>query len=321
MAYIVTEVSSQEYLKHIDRAVVTFESVQFNELNSHKCEKVLYLLFSDDNKVRFGLIAGIRNKVMKIPFSAPFSIISSNKENKISEYHLAVQALVEYVKTETDILEIYFTMPPYFYAESRIANMQNALFVNGFSIDKIDLNYHYPAFEFDENYIEKIDVKAKQKLRASLKQDLTFYKADEERDILEAYSIIKDNRETKGYPLHMSITDVLDTIKIVKADFFIVKSSLNDGVASAMVFEVTPEIVLVVYWGNRAGTEHLKPMNYLAYKVFEYYNGLGKSIVDIGPSTDNSIPNYGLCDFKQGIGCKTSAKISAKCLICRTQKS
>ena len=30
--------------------------------------------------------------------------------------------------------------------------------------------------------------------------------------------------------------------------------------------------------------------------------------VDIGPSTENSEPNYGLCEFKEGIGCKIVPK-------------
>lgn len=30
--------------------------------------------------------------------------------------------------------------------------------------------------------------------------------------------------------------------------------------------------------------------------------------LDIGPSTENSIPNYGLCDFKESIGCRRSLK-------------
>jgi len=30
--------------------------------------------------------------------------------------------------------------------------------------------------------------------------------------------------------------------------------------------------------------------------------------IDIGPSTENSIPNYGLCEFKESIGCDISPK-------------
>ena len=44
-------------------------------------------------------------------------------------------------------------------------------------------------------------------------------------------------------------------------------------------------------------------MNYLSFSVFEYYKKLGIHIVDIGPSSEDSVPNHGLCEFKESIGC------------------
>lgn len=48
----------------------------------------------------------------------------------------------------------------------------------------------------------------------------------------------------------------------------------------------------------------------MAYKLQEYYFLKGKKYLDIGPSTDFSIPNYGLCNFKESIGCDISLKLS-----------
>ena len=46
----------------------------------------------------------------------------------------------------------------------------------------------------------------------------------------------------------------------------------------------------------------------LAPKVFEYYKAKGYQYVDVGPSTEDSLPNYGLCEFKESIGCDISQK-------------
>ena len=51
-------------------------------------------------------------------------------------------------------------------------------------------------------------------------------------------------------------------------------------------------------------------MNFLSYKVFEFYSQLGKKNVDLGISTVNSVPNYGLCEFKEGIGCRIDPKFT-----------
>ena len=51
-------------------------------------------------------------------------------------------------------------------------------------------------------------------------------------------------------------------------------------------------------------------MNYLAYSLFDYYADNGLRILDIGPSTEDGIPNYGLCEFKESIGCSVTMKYS-----------
>ncbi|GHT22569.1 hypothetical protein AGMMS4957_12930 [Bacteroidia bacterium] len=52
----------------------------------------------------------------------------------------------------------------------------------------------------------------------------------------------------------------------------------------------------------------MKTMNFLSYKVFEYYKGAGINIVDIGTSTEEGIPNFGLCEFKESIRCFVDLK-------------
>lgn len=306
------EINSETFQKCFPDHSVVFESVAFNELNTHKCTQIMYLAVMDEDKYRFGLISGLcESGMLRAPFSAPFTLFSRvKKNNRVGDYHEAVQALVNYCRTRNEVREVLFTLPPSFYGETSVSSLANAFYVNGFALEKLDLNFHFDLGLFGEKYIEEIDIKARQKLRASLKAGLTFEKIGSGQDVQEAYAIIKNNRASKGYPLHMSYEDVVKTTGVINADFFIARDCSRKGVASAMVFHVAAGIAQVIYWGNIEGSDDLKPMNYLSYKVFEYYKNMGMRAVDIGPSTDNSIPNLGLCDFKQGIGCLTSAKYS-----------
>ena len=77
-----------------------------------------------------------------------------------------------------------------------------------------------------------------------------------------------------------------------------------------MVYRVSGDKAQIIYWGNSPDTENLRPMNFMAYSIFNHYKGKGVKFMDIGPSTEFSIPNVGLCDFKQSIGCTVSPKIS-----------
>lgn len=49
-------------------------------------------------------------------------------------------------------------------------------------------------------------------------------------------------------------------------------------------------------------------MNMLTYSLFQHYRKTGVRILDIGISTENGIPNFGLCEFKESIGCSVSLK-------------
>jgi lipid II:glycine glycyltransferase (peptidoglycan interpeptide bridge formation enzyme) len=109
----------------------------------------------------------------------------------------------------------------------------------------------------------------------------------------------------------MTWGQILETTSVIQADFFLAKNSMQQDIASAIVFHVRErEIVQVIYWGDKPEYSEHKTMNYLSFKVFEYYKHAGFKYVDIGPSSENSLPNYGLCEFKESIGCFISPKIT-----------
>ena len=77
-----------------------------------------------------------------------------------------------------------------------------------------------------------------------------------------------------------------------------------------MIFYISSEIVKVVYWGDLSKMSYLKSMNFLSYKIFEFYKNTDVKMVDTGTSSENSIPNIGLCEFKESIGCDVSTKLT-----------
>lgn len=123
----------------------------------------------------------------------------------------------------------------------------------------------------------------------------------------QAYDVIAQNRSERGFPLRMTWEQVLETIQLVKADFFLVKKE-QTSIAAAVVFHVADGIVQVIYWGDLPQYAECKTMNFLSYRLFEHYKNQGVKMIDIGPSTEDSIPNYGLCEFKESIGCEVRIK-------------
>jgi hypothetical protein len=302
------EVENHEFENIFSSPYHCFNKAEFNELNKHKSDKLFYWLFKAD-KVRLGLICGLMNGHLSSPFSSPFGgLLFLNKNTKIKYIEEAIDAILD--KCNGEKLKFSITLPPIFYNETFVSKSINCLFRKGFKVEGVDLNYAYKLEDFTDNYLNTIERNAKKSLKKSFGFNLDFKECESDTDKRDAYEIIKQNRQSKGYPLHMTWEQIESTASIVPVDYFILRDSDKTAIASAIVFRVAKGIVQVIYWGNLAEFNQCRPMNYLSYKILEYYKKLNFKYVDIGPSSKDSIPNYGLCEFKESIGCHVVPKFS-----------
>ncbi len=305
----IVAVSEKEYTRIITNPYHIFGSAGFNNVNADKCDSVHYLLFKD-SKYRLGIIGGIGNNSFLSPFSAPFGGFSFLQEDvRISYIDEAIILLNKWAKTR-ELSGIKITLPPTIYQESFLAKQINSLYRNGFHIDKTDLNYAYQLASFTQEYPSSIWYNARKNLKIALANNFSFKKAVLEVEKETTYNIIRQNREARSFPLRMTWQQVQTSAAVIPADFFLVENEAAVAVAAAIVFHVASGIVQVIYWGDLPEYANLKTMNFLSSKVFEHYHQLNLNIIDIGPSTEDSIPNYGLCEFKESIGCSISCKFS-----------
>lgn len=303
---VIKELSAEEYATVIKQPLHAFNKAEFNTLNKTKASSLYFLLFSD-TKPRMGIIVGVIENELRTPFSAPFGGFSNVKEGiSLEQIEAAVENLIAWM-TSKKINSIKIGLPPSIYNPGLIAKITNVLYRLGFTQENIELNYAFNLDNFHNGNIQNLRKNARKNLRNALANDLHLQicKTIEEQE--QAYDIIASNRKSKGYPLRMSWEQIIETLKIIDADFFIVNNH-NSPVAAAMVFHVSTVIVQVVYWGDLVEYSHLRPINFLAFRLFGYYKEMQFQYVDIGPSTENSQPNYGLCDFKESIGCDIQLK-------------
>lgn len=307
----VIEVDSKSFIDIFPKPYVIYSSGDFTNLNKEKAEQVFYLVFKD-SKFRLGLIGGVKNGSFFSPFSAPFgALVYLRDDIQISMIESAIQLMLIWAR-DKNIKSINLTLPPTFYNETFISKQMNSLFTNKFVVSEIDLDYSYHLSGFNADYPSTIWPNARNKLKNALKYNLSFLKCTNNIQKEAAYDIIKANRQSRGYPLKLSWNQIEDTICIINADFFLVKSGDGNGIGSAIVFHSGTDIVQVIYWGDLPEYAHMKTMNFLSFCIFNYYREQGIKIIDLGPSTDNSLPNYGLCEFKESIGCKVSSKLTFK---------
>ncbi len=296
--------TAEEYKNIFPSPYHIFNDANFAKINEAKCEEVVYLLFKD-KKYRLGLTAGIRNNILHSPFSAPFGGFSLQKEDiQISTIENAEKLLTQFCR-DKKLSGIKLLLPPIFYAETFLAKYLNVLYRHGYQTTNLDLDF-YINLKNTSDYENSIWYNAKKNLRIANNNNLTFEKVGTE-ELELVYEIIKQNRAFKGKPFNMSIDDIKATMNIIPTDLFLTKHN-DTAIASAIVFRVNSHILYIPFWADLPGNLELKPMNLLSAKIFEFYRDKGDSYVHIGISTENSVPNYGLCDFKESIGCTITPK-------------
>lgn len=303
----IIEIDADEYGKVVGEDVPLFCRKEFLELNSDKADTVHYLL-GRDSKNRFAFAIGSVGNKWLAPFSAPFSdIISLRKNSTMGQIWEFIAALNKYVKNSgAHTVSIY--LPANVYNSQSNAKIMNALLGNGYQLEYEDINYSFDLRNISiDDYSNSIQHMARKNLNIAFRKELTFYHCDGREEKSVAYDVIKKNREYRGFPLHMSKEQLMNTIKIVDHDFFLIKLK-GTILAAAVVYHLTNKIAQVIYWGNLPGTEQYKPINFVAYKLIEYYKEKGFTMIDIGISTEEGKPNFGLCTFKESIGCVSSSK-------------
>ena len=303
----ILRINAKEYEQIFNHPQHVFNSVTFSELNKDKCDELHYLVFKE-SKIKLGIILGQRDGELRSPLSAPYGGFTSNKAVDIAFYENAVECLKHYGNELK--MPIRITLVPSSFDPTHYSKSYFALQRGGANILYTDLNFEYRVEKFT-NYEENLERSARKNFHNSKKVDFVFEQLDssKESDVTRAYDVIRRNRESRGFPLRMSLQAILDTIKVVPADFFIMTYEGVD-VAAAQVFHVADDICRVIYWGDITEYAHLRVMNFFTYKIFEHYYNKGIRLLDIGISTENGIPNYGLCDFKENIGCDVSLQFS-----------
>lgn len=307
---IVENVSADHYSQVVKAPYFIFGTAAFGRLNEHKVSRVAYLLFKN-NKYRLGVIGGISDGVFSSPFSAPFGGFTPLSDDlRLPHIEEAVDSLERWCR-ENRVTRVRVTFPPALYNSYFIDRSVNVLFRKGFEITAVEINHYFDTQRFDNDaYPGSMWHNARKNLRIAMDNRLIFEKCHSEDQRRAAYDVIKLNREKRGFPLRMSWLDVEKTTALIKADSFLATTADNVYVGAAIIFHVSSNAVQVVYWGDDPAHSALKTMNFLSFNVFKYYRDSGVRFIDIGQSTDNSVPNYGLCEFKESIGCDVATKFS-----------
>jgi hypothetical protein len=127
----------------------------------------------------------------------------------------------------------------------------------------------------------------------------------------QVYDVIAANRGRRGFPITMTYEAVQQMVAAFPERMvFFGTFSGEEMVASSICIRVNPNVLYVLYWGDLAGWDKFSPVSLLAETIYDYARKNGYRLLDLGISTKDGVPNYGLLNFKHDLGCQESLKLT-----------
>jgi hypothetical protein len=255
---------------------------------------------------RIGIIGLLKNQVFSSPYRASFGGIRCGFEcgyDKINRFIKDLEAsLKKYLVSKIELV-----FEPQIYNGTRSSITTLALITNGFSVKKTELNqfFNLHSFNPDLSYLNEKDQK---NTHYSLKKNLSHEITQDSPKQKLIYDLFAKSRAERKIPLKLSWEQLKHITAQIDADFWAVYTPDETLCAGAVIYHLNSHIAQIIYWGFATELSEYDSMRYLSYQLFNYYQQKGKTILDIGISTEGGIANEGLLAFKENIGCEACLK-------------
>lgn len=268
---------------------------KFNLINTSKdiCEGISNFGFASDKEIN----------------SPPIGSFGSFEFSDFIKYEIKenfIKKVLSYILDKKKYKNISITLPPDIYNLQNNCQVTSILFRNNFHIKRLEINQFINLGSY--SYETSITRGNKKRIKKCLRNNFSFKKLNAE-DYKSAYEVIFTNRKRRNFPITMTWEGLSEMIKTFPEKmFFFGIYNQSEMIASAICMKVSKKILYVFYWGEIGSYETYSPIAYLSYRIVEFAKENGFNILDVGTSSENSIPNHGLVTFKENIGCEACNK-------------
>ncbi|MBN2611602.1 MAG: hypothetical protein JXB00_08605 [Bacteroidales bacterium] len=303
---MLVEVDEKKYKRYFPADTNPFISEKFTELNNNKADRIFRLVENTEKPV-IGLTVGLKDGILKSPFSAPFGGFHyKNEKVYVGEIESFLQQLKKFV-IHMNLKGIDITMPPDIYHQTFNAKTIHSFLRTGFEMKTPEITNWIDLLNFKGEFSQK---NSREYYRQALRNRLTFSSvtAIEEKKVV--YNLICENRKKFGRPIYMSFDDIEKTGQLWPVDFFKVSAPDGELAASAIFYRCHPSICYAVFWGDNEKGRPLRAMDFLAFHLWSHYKNSGFSFIDLGISTEQGNPNEGLLRFKESHNATSSLRYS-----------
>jgi hypothetical protein len=287
-----------------------FEVALFNEEKHRLLQAAVnwqsfYILNQKRKRVSGAVHFHLSEGVAQSPLRSPFGSVEFTNE-------IPAEILFEFLKSvegslrEQGISTIRIKNYPQAYSEQESILLQSLL---------INLNYRIVSSEIDsvievtsEDGADFFNRSAGRRLQKAKEAGLIVKRLEIEK-LDEIYGFIKSCRSEKQYPVSMTLADLQRTVTLFPDRYFLFGVfNHQELVAASIAIRVKKNILYDFYHDHAASYDHLSPVVLLVSGIYEFCHQVKITLLDLGTSALDGIPNFSLLHFKKTLGGKSTAK-------------
>lgn len=274
-----------------------------------KFHKKIFFKFSYEKKSIFiSLVCTAEGIWSSLPSATFGGFETSNGENSSKFLIQFIEAIEIFLKNSHQAIKIVIHIPPaasgYFAPEVQFY----VLYSRGYSIQTCNLSYSMKILPIEfEALISYGNLK---RIRKCNKLDVVAQ--ENTLDMLQKiYEIISENRRSKGFPMTLSFKDLEDQAKLFPNKIKLFSIELDGQlIAGAITVQINSSTLYVLYWGDLIEFRSFSPIVLLCKKIYDFCVKNGINYMDVGTSTIDKEPNFGLMDFKADLGFSPNLKFT-----------
>ena len=263
-----------------------------------------------DNKLKVceGLMhISIQEETGYSPLRAPFGSLDISKTIAPSILNEFLEIIIDWCR-EKGLKALKIKHYPNCYDPVGSVLIHNALFNNKFRLSNSDVGQYIEVDPASHQFSRSVRIKINKCKKAGFRfQRLRTSK------IGEVFDLLKRCKDRKGYPTNMSLGELEDIIHRFPEHYLLFGVTDDERLISASIcVVVNSEILYDFSHGHVWEYGKFSPVTLLVEGIINYCRQEKYQILDLGLSTESSVINDGLYDFKSRLGSNASLKSTYK---------
>lgn len=302
--------------------------------------KASHLKFQpNENLVIFNLVNNSTNKIEAIfnlfvdgnagcsPYRSSFGSVEFDSRLSLENLNTFIEKINKWA-VEKRLKSLVIKSYPFCYAPENSILLTNCFINQGYKIVNAELNQHIQISDLKFEILDLFHLSEKRRLKKCEKAGFTFQqeicsgRAPTESGfrsrstcpsitLKNVYEFVKKARKRQGHPLTMSYEALAEMFNHFPNEYQIFTVRDKENIAALTVtIKINKKILYNFYPADSHQYKNFSPMVMLVKGLYDHCVKNGFKLLDLGISTVNSKPNYGLINFKKNIGAESSLKLT-----------